>query len=66
MLLDRRVPQGWAVRIDGSSTNTAHISNKATAPQDPTSPTLTVVGHPRAGRIKIKQTKGRSVSWPDA
>ncbi|GAA2619937.1 cell wall-active antibiotics response protein [Streptomyces tubercidicus] len=26
------VPQGWAVRIDGASTNTVHISNRATAP----------------------------------
>jgi hypothetical protein len=51
------VPQTWAVRIDASSTNTAHISNKATAPTDPTSPTLTVVGHPRAGYIKIKQAR---------
>ncbi|MFI1973326.1 DUF1707 SHOCT-like domain-containing protein [Streptomyces cinnamoneus] len=53
------VPQGWAVRIDGSSTNTAHISNKATARVEPTCPTLTVVGHPRAGRIKIKQPRRR-------
>ncbi|MFC5249027.1 DUF1707 SHOCT-like domain-containing protein [Streptomyces nigrescens] len=53
------VPQGWAVRIDGASTNTAHISNKATAPTDPSSPTLTIVGHPRAGRIKIKQPRRR-------
>ncbi|GAU70567.1 hypothetical protein SSP35_20_00630 [Streptomyces sp. NBRC 110611] len=53
------VPQGWAVRVDGASTNTAHISNKATAPADPTSPTLTIVGHPRAGRIKIKQPRRR-------
>ncbi|MFI9236066.1 DUF1707 domain-containing protein [Streptomyces sp. NPDC053079] len=51
------VPQGWAVRIDGSSTNTAHIRNKATAPADPTLPTLTIVGHPRAGHIKIKQPR---------
>ncbi|GAA2606076.1 DUF1707 SHOCT-like domain-containing protein [Streptomyces tubercidicus] len=51
------VPQGWALRIDAASTNTAHISNKATAPADPTAPTLTVVGHPRAGYIKIKQPR---------
>ncbi|KNB53861.1 DUF1707 SHOCT-like domain-containing protein [Streptomyces caatingaensis] len=51
------VPQGWAVRIDGSSTNTAHISNKVTAPADPTSPTLRIVGHPRAGRIRIQQAR---------
>ncbi|MGW0538424.1 DUF1707 SHOCT-like domain-containing protein [Streptomyces sp. NPDC003032] len=53
------VPQGWRVRIDASSTNTAHIRNKATAPADPTSPTLTIVGHPRAGHIKIKQLRRR-------
>ncbi|MFE1175944.1 DUF1707 domain-containing protein [Streptomyces sp. NPDC058773] len=53
------VPQGWAVQIDASSTNTAHISNKATATADPASPTLTVVGHPRAGHIKIKQLRRR-------
>ncbi|MFD9690534.1 DUF1707 domain-containing protein [Kitasatospora sp. NPDC059146] len=51
------VPPGWAVRIDGASTNTAHITNKATAPTDPALPTLTVVGHPRAGYIKIKQPR---------
>ncbi|MEV4438658.1 DUF1707 domain-containing protein [Streptomyces sp. NPDC049577] len=51
------VPKGWAVRIDGSSTNTAHIVDKTTAPVDPAAPTLTVVGHPRAGRIKIKQPR---------
>ncbi|MBC3843253.1 DUF1707 domain-containing protein [Streptacidiphilus sp. 4-A2] len=32
------VPHGWAVRVDASSTNTAHISNKATGPADPTAP----------------------------
>ncbi|MFH8337471.1 DUF1707 domain-containing protein [Streptomyces sp. AM6-12] len=53
------VPQGWAVQIDASSTNTAHISNKATAPADPACPRLTVVGHPRAGHIKIKQLRRR-------
>ncbi|QKG22987.1 DUF1707 SHOCT-like domain-containing protein [Actinomadura verrucosospora] len=51
------VPRGWTVRIDGSSTNTGHISNKATAPADPTAPTLTIIGHPRAGHIKIKQPR---------
>ncbi|MFF1557077.1 DUF1707 domain-containing protein [Streptomyces sp. NPDC058279] len=51
------VPRGWAVRIDGSSTNTAHIANGATAPADPGAPRLTVVGHPRAGHIKIKQPR---------
>lgn len=51
------VPQGWAVRIDGSSTNTAHIANQVSAPADPAAPVLTVVGHPRTGRIKIKQPR---------
>lgn len=49
------VPRGWAVRVDASSTNTAHISNKATGQADPTAPTVTVIGHPRSGRIRIKQ-----------
>ena len=44
------VPAGWGVRVDGSSTNTGHIVNKA-------APTVTVVGHPRSGLIKIKQRR---------
>jgi hypothetical protein len=51
------VPRGWTVRIDGSSTNTSHISNKADAPPDPAAPTLTLIGHPRSGRISIKQPR---------
>lgn len=51
------VPRGWAVRIDGSSTNTAHIDDRATAPVDPGSPRLTVVGHPRSGYVRIKQPR---------
>ncbi|MFG2621392.1 DUF1707 domain-containing protein [Streptomyces sp. NPDC048507] len=51
------VPAGWAVRIDPASTNTAHISNRADGPVDPTEPVLTVVGHPRSGQIKIRQAR---------
>jgi Domain of unknown function (DUF1707) len=51
------VPRGWTVRIDGSSTNTAHISNKADAPTDPAAPVLTIVGHPRSGYIRIRQPR---------
>lgn len=51
------VPRGWTVRIDGSSTNTSHISNKADAPTDPAAPTLTLIGHPRSGRIRIRQPR---------
>lgn len=51
------VPRGWTVRIDGSSTNTSHISDKAAAPPDPTAPTLTLIGHPRSGRISIRQPR---------
>lgn len=51
------VPRGWTVRIDGSSTNTSHISNKADAPTDPAAPTLTLVGHPRSGYIRIRQPR---------
>lgn len=51
------VPRGWTVRIDGSSTNTSHISNKAGAPTDPAAPKLTLVGHPRSGYIRIRQPR---------
>ncbi|MFI1160834.1 DUF1707 domain-containing protein [Streptomyces sioyaensis] len=51
------VPRSWAVRVDASSTNTAHIINKATEQADSTGPTVTVIGHPRSGRIKIKQVR---------
>lgn len=51
------VPRGWAVRVDASSTNTAHIINKATKQTDPTAPTVNVIGHPRSGRIRIKQPR---------
>lgn len=51
------VPRGWTVRIDGSSTNTAHISNKADASTDSTAPTLTLIGHPRSGYIRIRQPR---------
>ena len=51
------VPRGWTVRIDGSSTNTSRISNKADAPRDPAAPTLTLIGHPRSGYIRIRQPR---------
>jgi hypothetical protein len=51
------VPRGWTVRIDGSSTNTSHISNKADAPAKPSAPTLTLIGHPRSGYIRIRQPR---------
>ncbi|MFJ9774973.1 DUF1707 domain-containing protein [Kitasatospora sp. NPDC101157] len=51
------VPAGWGVRVDGSSTNTGHIVNKASAAAEPGAPTVTVVGHPRSGLIKIKQRR---------
>jgi hypothetical protein len=51
------VPRGWTVLIDGSSTNTSHISNKADAPADPAAPTLTLLGHPRSGYIKVRQPR---------
>ena len=51
------VPHGWAVRIDAASTNTANIRNKATWPVDPGAPTLTVIGHPGVGYVRIKQPR---------
>jgi hypothetical protein len=51
------VPRGWTVLVDGSSTNTSHISNKADAPEDPAAPTLTLIGHPRSGHIRIRQPR---------
>ncbi|MEU7090638.1 DUF1707 SHOCT-like domain-containing protein [Kitasatospora aureofaciens] len=51
------VPAGWGVRVDGSSTNTGHIVNKATEAAEPGAPTVAVVGHPRSGLIKIKQRR---------
>jgi hypothetical protein len=41
------VPRGWAVRIDAASSNAANIHNKATAPTDPSTPTLNVIDPPR-------------------
>jgi len=49
------LPHGWGARIGPSSTNTAHISNKAAETADPSAPTVTVTGHPRSGYIKIRQ-----------
>ena len=51
------VPRGWRVRIDGSSTNTSHISNKADAATSPAAPTLTLIGHPRSGHIRIRHPR---------
>lgn len=51
------VPRGWGVRIDPSSTNTGNIVNKAAAQAEPGAPTLTVIGHPRSGPIRIKQRR---------
>ena len=51
------VQRGWTVRVDGSSTNTSRISNKADAPTDPSAPTITLIGHPRAGYIRIRQPR---------
>ncbi|MFJ9953280.1 DUF1707 domain-containing protein [Kitasatospora sp. NPDC091207] len=51
------VPRGWGVRIDKSSTNTGHIINKASEVAESGAPTLTVIGHPRSGPIKIKQRR---------
>jgi uncharacterized protein DUF1707 len=51
------VPRGWTVRVDGSSTNTSHTSNKADAPTDPAAPTLTLIAHPRSGHIRVRQPR---------
>ncbi|MFJ4190894.1 DUF1707 domain-containing protein [Kitasatospora sp. NPDC089509] len=51
------VPADWGVTVDGSSTNTGHIVNKAAGTAEPGCPTVTVVGHPGSGRIKIKQSR---------
>jgi hypothetical protein len=51
------LPDGWAARVGPSSTNMAHISNKATETADPGAPTVTVTGHPVSGYIKIKQRR---------
>jgi hypothetical protein len=51
------LPDGWGVHIGSSSTNTAHISNKAAETAEPGAPTVTVTGHPRSGYIKIKQRR---------
>jgi hypothetical protein len=51
------VPRGWTVRVDGTSTNTSRISNRADAPTESTAPALTLIGHPRSGHIKIRQPR---------
>jgi hypothetical protein len=54
------LPGSWAARIDPSSTNTSHISNKAAATARPGAPTVIVTGHPVHGYIKIRQPGSRS------
>jgi hypothetical protein len=51
------LPDGWGARVGSSSTNTAHISNKAAETANPGAPTVTVTGHPISGYIKIKQRR---------
>jgi hypothetical protein len=51
------VPRGWAVTVDATSTNTANVHNKATAPVDPHAPTLNVIAHPQHGYVRIKQRR---------
>ncbi|MDL4777395.1 MULTISPECIES: DUF1707 SHOCT-like domain-containing protein [Thermomonosporaceae] len=53
------LPDGWAARVDPSSTNTSHISNKAVQAADPHAPTIVMKGHPVFGYIKIKQRRRR-------
>jgi hypothetical protein len=49
------LPAGWAARVSPSSTNTAHISNKATEIASPGSPTVILTGRPLSGYIKVRQ-----------
>ncbi|MGA5818013.1 DUF1707 SHOCT-like domain-containing protein [Kitasatospora sp. NPDC094028] len=51
------VPQGWGVRIGRSSTNTGQIVSKARTEADPGFPVVTVIGHPRSGYVRIKQSR---------
>lgn len=53
------LPDGWVARIDPSSTNTSHISNKAADAADPDAPAITVTGHPVFGYIKIRRRRRR-------
>ena len=53
------LPDGWAARINPLSTNTSHISNKATETPDPGAPTVIVTGHPVHGYIRIRQRRKR-------
>jgi hypothetical protein len=53
------LPDGWVARVDPSSTNTSHISNKAVQEADPDAPTVVVTGHPVFGYIKIKRRRRR-------
>jgi hypothetical protein len=53
------LPDGWTTRIDPSSTNTSHISNKAAEAADPGAPTVIVTGHPVFGYIKIRRRRRR-------
>lgn len=51
------VPEGWAVHISPSSTNTSHITNKAPDTADPGFPTVVMTAHPIFGYVKIKQQR---------
>jgi hypothetical protein len=51
------LPAGWAAHVDPSSTNTAHIVNKSAETADPSGTTVTVLGHPLSGYIKVKQRR---------
>jgi hypothetical protein len=51
------LPHGWAARVSPSSTNTAHIKNKAAQTPAPGAPTIVVTGHPIHGYIKIRQRR---------
>lgn len=53
------LPDGWVARVDPSSTNTSHISNKAADAADPDAPAVTVIGHPVFGYIKIRRRRRR-------
>lgn len=53
------LPEGWAARIDPSSTNSSHIRNKAADTPDPGAPTVIVTGHPVFGYVTIRRRRRR-------
>jgi hypothetical protein len=53
------LPEGWAARVDPSSTNTSHIRNKAAETPDPGAPTVVVTGHPVFGYVTVRQRRRR-------